>query len=170
MDPLSIISNFSAAWTFLFTGDYALALDQAGKTLGLYPDCLPAWHIIGVAHLALGQHEDSVKALKRAYELSKDSMSLSFLLAAYAQSGMHDEAYDLLNELQRLSEREYVPAMALSIAYMGLGDMDKSFDWLDKCFVERDSRLFWLSVVPLFQPLRSDPRFELLLRRLGLDA
>ena len=170
LDPLSIISNFSAAFAFLFVGDYDLALDQAGKTLDLYQDCLPAWQIIGIAHLALGQHEDSVKALKKAYELSMDSMSLTFLLAAYAQSGMHDEAYDLLKKLLTLSEREYVPAMAFSIAYMGLGDMDKSFDWLDKCFEERDSRLFWLSVVPLFQPLRSDPRFKLLLRRLGLNA
>jgi TolB-like protein len=170
LDPLSIISNFSAAWTFLFVGDYDLALDQAWKTLDLYPDCLPAWHIIGIAHLAKGQHEDSVKALRKAYEVSKDSMSLSYLLAALAQAGMQDEAGDLLKKLQAHSEREYVPAMAFCIAYMGLDDMDKAFDWLDKCFAERDSRLFWLLVVPLFLPLRSDPRFEPLLRRLGLKA
>jgi len=170
LDPLSIISNFSAAWAFLFIGDYDLALDQAGKTLDLYPDCLPAWQIIGIAHLIRGQHEESVKSLKKAYELSMDSMSLTFLLAAYAQSGMQDEARDLLKELRARSKREYVPAMAFSIAYTGLGDMDKSFDWLDECFAERDSRLFWLTVVPLFQPLRSDPRFEPLIRRLGLNA
>ena len=170
LDPLSMISNFSAAWIYLFAADYDRALDQARKTLDLYPDCLPAWHIIGIVHLTRGEHADGVRALKTAYEISMDAMSLTFLLAALAQSGMRDESAALLKELLDRSEREYIPALALSIAYMGLGDMDESFEWLDKCFAERDSRLFWLLVVPLFQPLRSDARFDLFLRRLGLDA
>ena len=169
LDPLSMISNFSAAWIYLFAADYDRALDQARKTLDLYPDCLPAWHIIGIVHMTRGEQADGVKALETAYEISKDAMSLAYLLAAQAQSGMRDEAAALLQALLDRSQREYVPAMALSIAYMGMGDMDKSFEWLDQCFTERDSRLFWLLVVPLFQPLRSDARFDLFLRRLGLE-
>jgi TolB-like protein len=170
LDPLSVISNFSAAWVHLFIGDYDLALDQARKTLDLYPDCLPALHILGIAHLAQRKIADGMKALNKAYALSNDSMTLSYLLGAQARLGMRSEAAALLSELLDRNRREYVPAMALSIAYMGIGDIDKAFEWLDKCFAERDSRLFWLAVVPLFQPLRADARFELFLRRLGLNV
>jgi hypothetical protein len=86
----------------------------------------------------------------------------------YAVSGRKTEARNILAELQRLSEHEYVPATDIALIYAGLGEKDQSFAWLDKAFEEHSFTLSNVKVEPRFAPLRSDPRFADLLRRIGL--
>jgi tetratricopeptide (TPR) repeat protein len=93
---------------------------------------------------------------------------LSALGHAYAVSGERDKANQILTELREASRQRYVNPYLLAVIYLGLGDKDQAFVWLDKAFQDRSSFLIWLKVEPQFDSLRDDPRFQDLLRRVGL--
>jgi hypothetical protein len=84
-------------------------------------------------------------------------------------AGRRAEADRALLKLKELAQQSYVPPLANALAFLGLGQRDEVFKWLDRAYEERDCRRFlFLNVDPIFDPLRSDPRFEELLRRVGL--
>jgi len=84
-------------------------------------------------------------------------------------SGRRTDALRMLAELDERSKREYVPASSRALIYMGLGDKDQAFAWLDRAYNERDWRLRELKTQPMFDSLRSDERFTRLLKRLQLE-
>ena len=84
----------------------------------------------------------------------------------YGLAGKKEEATTVVNELLALDERQYVTPAALVFAYTGLGDKDQAFLWMEKCSQERSNFMVFLKLIPLFDPLRSDPRFEEMLRRI----
>jgi hypothetical protein len=90
------------------------------------------------------------------------------LAKAYALAGQRRKAVVLLEALQRRRQRRYVPAAAFVNAYLGLGDTEEVFVWLDQGFKEKSNLMQWLAVDPMFDSLRSDPRFVPLVRRVGL--
>ena len=87
---------------------------------------------------------------------------------AYGLADRKAEANKVLNELLKLNETRYVTPAALVNVYIGLGDEDKAFEWLDKAYQERSNFVAYLKVFPIADPLRSDPRYADLLRRVGL--
>jgi len=91
------------------------------------------------------------------------------LIRAYARAGRRTDALRLLAELKRRREAGYVPAGAFVNAYLGLGDHDQTFVWLERAYQEQSNILQFLKVHPFFDPLRGDPRFADLVRRVGLD-
>jgi len=93
---------------------------------------------------------------------------LRFLAKCYGLAGRKAEAGRVLNELLELSRRRYVTPPAVASVYMGLGDHDGAFAWLEKGYQERSNYMVYLKVFPGADPLRSDPRFGDLLRRIGL--
>jgi pentatricopeptide repeat protein len=90
------------------------------------------------------------------------------LIRAYAHAGRRDDALRLLAELKRRRNDGYVPAAAFVNAYLGLGDNEQAFVWLEQAFKEKSNMLQWVKIHPYFDPIRSDPRFADLLRRIGL--
>jgi len=94
----------------------------------------------------------------------------AFLACAYALSGQQSQAQSLLDELKEHSLREYVPPYLIALVWIGLGDYDQAFAWLEKGCEERDLGLVWIKVEPMADALRSDPRFEKLLRRVGFTS
>jgi len=97
----------------------------------------------------------------------------SFFIKGYlalwlAKSGNRDEALKILAELKKAASKGYVRPSTLAVVYIGLGDKDQVFFWLEKAYQERSNYMAWLKVFPLHDPLRSDPRFDDLLRRIGL--
>jgi tetratricopeptide (TPR) repeat protein len=104
-------------------------------------------------------------ALKFAEE---NPQSIAGLGRAYAELGSQAEAQKILNELLARSKRDYFPAWAIATVYIGLGDKDRALQWLGKAVEERGEYVVWLKTDPLYDPLRSDPRFQDLLRRLNL--
>ena len=95
---------------------------------------------------------------------------LEFTGSADVLSGKHQEARKALHDLTAMSKRKYVSPVFIARLYANLGQRDQAFEWLDEAFRERSGRLAWLKVDPLFDSLRSDPRFPVLLQRLGLTA
>ena len=168
-DPLSIMANASRGWILLGHHKFALAKSQLLKTLELDPT-------FALAHLLLGQvyiHEMSfdkgVAQLQKAVASSGNSAwTLASLGWAYAQSGQKDKARKILAELIAKKKVEYVQSNFIALVYLGLGEKEKSIDWLEKALNERAPWLVVISHDPIFEPLQSDSRFKTILRSVGL--
>lgn len=134
---------------------------EPNRPRGLYDR--PGW-----AHLAKGQHREAVAALQRAVEYSNgDSLSLAGLGHAYAVTGNQTEARRILKELIARSRQAYVSPVLIALIHVGLGRKHDAVAWLEQGLQMHDSRMSWTNVEPRFDPLRTDPRFRALLRRMG---
>jgi len=167
LDPLSLIISAELAEEFLIAHRYDEAIKQSRKTMAFDP-------FFAVAHFELGQvfvqqrmYNEAIAELQKAIELSAGSTTFRSNLAyAYAESGKREEASKILSELKNKSHG--VPnAPEIALVYVGLDDKNQAMAWLEKAYAER----FNPSVLrrPAFDPLRSDPRFQNLLRRIGLS-
>jgi Flp pilus assembly protein TadD len=112
---------------------------------------------------------EAIASLERAAELSKSPSFVGRLASAYATSGNTAQARKLLRELMDLQKQRYVSPAALAQLYIGLGEKDRAFEWLEKAYQERSNFMAYLGVNPVVDPLRPDPRFQDLLRRIGLE-
>ena len=119
---------------------------------------------------AKGMHEEAIHYQKAMSLAGRTSQALSLLGHAYATSGRQVEALKILDELSGMSKREYVSPYDLSIIYMGLGDKNRAIEQLSKAYEDRAGWIIYLNVEPVFDPIRSDPRFAELVRRLKLGS
>ncbi|HWC16581.1 MAG TPA: tetratricopeptide repeat protein, partial [Terriglobales bacterium] len=127
------------------------------------------WYL-GFALIANGQPDEAIPVLERALSISNRSPGvLGVLIRAYAHAGRRSDALRLLDELKRRREKEYVPAGAFVNAYLGLDDREQVFVWLENAYQEQSNILQFVKVHPYFDPLRNDPRFADLVRRVGVD-
>src|SRR4029077_6787874 len=94
---------------------------------------------------------------------------IGVLVRAYAYAGRRTEALRFLDELKRRKQTGYVPAAAFVNAYLGLGDNEQAFAWLERAYSEQSMMLQFIKVHPFFDPLRGDSRFADLVHRIGLD-
>jgi len=168
LDPLSVSTNFHFAYMLLFAGEYERARAQTVSTLERSPDCLHAWYARGFAEIGLRQYGAAVTSFEKAVALSADPFSLAYLGHALGRAGQTDRARAILNDLRARRAGEDLAEFIFALVYIGLAECDAAFESLEKCYAERDGRLFWLQVVPCFHPLRGDPRFADLARRVGL--
>jgi tetratricopeptide (TPR) repeat protein len=171
LEPLSLVINFEVALASYFSRNYYQAIDQFQKTLELDANFPPPHTFLAAAYEQKGMFEEAIAAFHRAITVTRGrdkGVAMAGLGHVYAVSGRQTEARKILAELQRLSEHSYVPATDMALVYAGLGDKDKAFAWLDKAYEEHSFSLSSLKVEPRFDPLRSDPRFADLLRRIGL--
>jgi tetratricopeptide (TPR) repeat protein len=170
LDPLSLPVNNALAGRLLAAGRYDEALEQVKKTLQLDPHFAPAHQTMGWAHLHQGQRGDAVQDFQKALQLSgpEDTDLLLDLGFAYATAGNQEEAGKILGKLKSLRERGIVPSGSIGILYGALGDLNEAFVWLEKAYEERDPQLTYLKVGRRFEPMRQDPRFRALVRRMGL--
>jgi tetratricopeptide (TPR) repeat protein len=97
------------------------------------------------------------------------STGFGVLTGLYVRTGRRAGARKLLGELLELAKKQYVSPASVAIAYIGLSDFDHAFAWLDQACLEHDFALSSLRVEPVYDPLRSNPRFQTLLRRVNLD-
>jgi tetratricopeptide (TPR) repeat protein len=169
LDPLSLIINTNVGWILSMTRRHDQAIDQLRKTIDLDSS-------FGLAHRRLGQVYENMVRPAEAIEAFQKALVLSGedaeLLAArghfLALTGDRGGAAAILNKLTELGARQYVPAFFFAKVYIGLGDFDQAFEFLGKAYDERYGLLGYLKVEPIFDPLRNDPRFSELLRRVGL--
>jgi eukaryotic-like serine/threonine-protein kinase len=171
IDPLSLIAHASASEVFYRARQYDLAIEQARKALELDPGFSVAHRNIARNFAQQGKYEDAIAEYKQVFSLTgHTSQNLGELGHAYAVSGKRAEALKLLKELEEMSARQYVSPLDFAFIYTGLGDKEQAFAYLEKSYQERTTWLMWLKVDPRFDPLRSDPRFADLLRRMRLAS
>jgi TolB-like protein/Tfp pilus assembly protein PilF len=171
LDPLSLsVSNSLAArYRDLRQYDQAIAVNQ--RTLELDPNFAPAHELLATVYEQQGKLPMAIAERKRVVELAQgDPSLLSALAHAYAISGNQVEARKIAARLQQISKDHYVSAWDMAGLFTGLGDQDSAFRWLEKSYQSRESQLAFLNVSRLLDPLRANPRFPDLLRRVGLAS
>jgi serine/threonine protein kinase/Tfp pilus assembly protein PilF len=168
LDPLSLILNNVFGRICFFARDYDQALEHYRRTLQLDPTFRTSHREIGEVYTKKGMYEEAVASFQKALSLTKDDTHVMALLGfTYASAGKKNEARKMLDELQKLSKQRYVSPYDMAIARAGLGEKDQVFAWLGKAMEERDDWLTQLKVDPTFDSVRSDPRFQDLLRRMN---
>jgi TolB-like protein/DNA-binding winged helix-turn-helix (wHTH) protein/Tfp pilus assembly protein PilF len=169
LDPLSLSANTEVGYAFYWAREYDQAIAEFRKTLDLDPGYARAYFGLGRAHLAKGMHEEAIQALRKGVGLYSGSQTPDgFLGYAYAMAGERDEALRMADGLKRLwKQRDPDAAYELARAYAGLGDRDRALEWLDKAYQERYPSVRVVRIDPQLDGLRSDPRFQDLLRRMN---
>jgi tetratricopeptide (TPR) repeat protein len=115
-----------------------------------------------------GSFPEAIAEYEKARALDDDPRGLAMLGHAYATSGRREAALKALDQLKEVAIQRYVPPINFVFIYIGLGEKDEAFRWLETCYQERDPQISRLSINPLFDPLRSDARFTELMKRVGL--
>ena len=169
LDPLSLEKLAGIGEILNFQRQYDQTIEQYQKTLEMDPNSGFAHWAIGNVYVNKGMYSEAIAEYQKAIPLSGDSPDEPAMLGyAYALSGKRREAQQVIDDLKERSKRTYVSPSTIAFIYGGLGEMEQAFVWLDKAYDERDSLLILLKIEPTFDPLRSDPRFTELLRRVGL--
>jgi tetratricopeptide (TPR) repeat protein len=170
LDPYAVAVNDGLAIDLLFAKRYDESMEVGRKMIDLYAG-VGHW-IIGLVCEQNGDAKRAIPELQEMVKLGKDEPLLpegtADLAHAYAVFGRKREALQLLSELKEMAKRRFVPSWAFAIVYVGLGDKDRAFEWLDKAYDERPGDIMNIKVDPRMDPLRSDPRYQELLLRTGL--
>jgi TolB-like protein/DNA-binding winged helix-turn-helix (wHTH) protein len=167
LDPVSPVFA-GGAWYFE-TGEYDRAIDLLRKKLELDPHRADSHLRLGRAYSRKGAYADAINSFQTAVSLSGGApANLSSLGYAYGMSDKRTDALTILRQLQVLSQKSYVSPYDIAVVYIGLGEKDRAFEWLDKAVAERSPNLVMLNRPGEVDRLRSDPRFAALKRRVGL--
>ena len=159
LDPLSLIINVIEAWCYFMARDFDKGIDQCQKTLEMDPGFLPAHDYLGMNYLGKGMYEDALKEFQKA----NNPIAMA---GVYARMNRKEEARRLLADIL-----EQFPQWKTAIAavYFDLGENEEGWKWLEKAYQERSYAMAWLKVYPVFDSVRSDPRFQAMLKKVGLD-
>jgi DNA-binding winged helix-turn-helix (wHTH) protein/tetratricopeptide (TPR) repeat protein len=169
LEPLSLIVNTAVGRVLYLARRHDEAIEQYRRTLELDADFGDARVGLSLAYVQNSMYDAGVQEIQRAYDLpGRRPVLLASLGYAFAAAKRIEEAEQALAYLQELHERGNVPAILLAYPCVGLGDHDQAFEWLEKGFEEHAALLVTLKVDPVFDPLRGDPRFTDLIRRMRL--
>jgi len=155
---------------FYYAGQHDEAAAQAKKILDLSLDFGGAYLRLGEAYEQKGMYKEAIAVLRQRLTTPDRRPGLPLISSlghAYAVGGRRAEAQKTLGELQGLSKIRHVSAYHVRLIYTGSGDEEQAFHWLGKAADEGSHQLIWLKVEPRFDPLRSDPRFAELMRKVG---
>ena len=169
LDPVAVGST-DIATMLTAARHYDEAIHELRVALAAQPDDPEALWDLGIALIDKNQPADAIPVLEKALSGSTRSPGVMGMLAsAYARAGRRDDALRLIAELKKRRNAGYVPAKAFVEAYLGLGENDQAFDWLEQAYKEHSDILEFIKVDPELDPLRGDPRFAELVRRVGLS-
>lgn len=168
LEPLSLMINTDLGAALYCARRYDQAIDQLRKTLDLDSSFVRGHIELGFVYRQKEQYEEALSEFQKALGFDgEDAYALSHLGYAYAALRRKDEAYKIIGQLKERSKRKYVLPTDIAVVYAGLGEQDRAFEWLEKAFTQRDDNLLYLKVDPVWDSLRSDPRFADLLQRVG---
>jgi TolB-like protein/DNA-binding winged helix-turn-helix (wHTH) protein/Flp pilus assembly protein TadD len=170
LDPFSLAISAHRGFILENARRYDEAIEQLRRVIAMDQDNFQAHWYLGHTYAASGRFAEAIAASEKAAALSRTPGALGFLGMCYGLAGRKAEANKVLNELLELNRRRYVTPPALANVYIGLDDKDQAFFWLEKAYQERSYYLAYLKVFPADDPLRSDPRLDDLLRRMGLGS
>jgi len=166
LDPLSLNINTSAGWVFIYTRQYDQAIEQCRKALEIDPDYVSAHDCLGEGYLAKGMFEQAVAEFRRAASGGEPVRTVG-LARAYGIMGKKYEARKVLDELTKTSKQSYFPPYLFGAIHVALGENEQGLVWLEEAYTHRDPYMVHLRRDASFDPLRSDPHFQDLLRRMS---
>jgi TolB-like protein/DNA-binding winged helix-turn-helix (wHTH) protein/Tfp pilus assembly protein PilF len=168
LDPLSVTIREAEGQYLYLARRYDEAIAKTHRTLEIEPNFAWAYFDRGLSYVQKGKWREALADLETARRLDDAPFSAAVLGEAYALSGDKSRARQILHELQARAKREDVSALYPAIIYAGLGEKDAAFAGLEEAFKERATYLLALKTAAFYDPLRSDPRFDGLLKRVGL--
>ncbi len=168
IDPLSLIILTDSGVPFVGKREFDQGIEGYRKALEIDPNFWWGHAVIGWARLSNGQFREALTEFRRARQLQENFWTLAFLATGNAASGNRAEALKGLRQLKKASSQRYVSPYFLVVIYAALGERNQAFKWLEKGYQDRSGNQLTLKWDPILDPLRSDPRFEDLLRRMGL--
>jgi serine/threonine-protein kinase len=168
-DPLSLVILNNIAENYIERGDHDPAQDECKRQLELDPNFFAAYQTLCISYSMQGRLGEALAAAQKSVELS-NRLNGALALFGYVQgkSGRRDAARAIIAELEKRYSQKIADGRDIAIVYMGLDQRDKVFEWLEKSFQNRSYFMATLRLEHLFVPLRGDPRWVELLRRVGL--
>jgi TolB-like protein/tetratricopeptide (TPR) repeat protein len=169
LDPVSPLFNTVRAEIYYNSRQYDLAIDQASHTIEQYPTYWLTYIWLGSAYREKKMYAEALQQFSEARKLSSDHPAIMALYGhTLALAGDRAGARRTLADLHLLAQSRYVSSLYFAAVYTGLGERSTALEWLDKAYKERNDRLLYLNVDPMADPLRSEPRFRDMMKRLHL--
>jgi serine/threonine-protein kinase len=169
LDPLSSVIAVNVSRMYHLQNNYDASIENSLKIIELDPNFAPAYDYLALSYLKLGRNAEAIAAAEKGVDLSKRAgIALGDLGYVYAAVGKRAEASDKIKELEEKYTRKEAIGQYIAAVYAGLGDKDKAFEWLEKDFQARNGKLAEIRWQIQFEPLRDDPRFKDLIKRIGL--
>jgi serine/threonine-protein kinase len=169
LDPLSALIVEGKGYIRLLQRDYQQAIRHYHELLDLDPLFYKGFSAIGRAHIQQGLFDEAIEMLQRALDLAPGIPNiLSALGQAQGLAGNRTEALRILRELEEIAKVRHVGSACFAIVHLGLGEKERALEWLEAGCVERETPMSALGVHPIYDSLRDDPRFDVLVRRVGI--
>jgi len=171
LDPLSLVINAHVGWLLYFMRENDGAIQQLEKTVELEPKFEISRYFLGQAYVQSEMYAEAIETLTICADLSgRHPGALAALIYACGRAGRGAEARALLKEMKAIQRHRFVSPYFFALAYTGCGQKDFAFEWFEKALEDRSGWLANLNIEPGLDPIRSDPRFRNLLRRVGLPT
>jgi tetratricopeptide (TPR) repeat protein len=167
LDPLSSVISMNISWSQQIQNDHEASIETSLKVLEIDPNFAPAYDSLGMSYLKTGRNAEAVAAAEKSVQLSKYGLNFGDLGYVYAMTGKRNEAIAIAKELEKGYAEKKPNSGYIAAVYVGLGDKDKAFEWLEKGFQNKEETGVNRGQVP-FESLRDDPRYKDLLKRMGL--
>lgn len=168
LDPLSLIIASDNGAILYYSRQYDRAIAQFRTVLEMEPD-FPRAHLVVAAYIEKAQFADALADIEKWGGTESAPWAWSWRAHGYGRSGQRAQARHAMEKLQGLYRRQHIGPDPMLWAYVGMGDTDEAFTWFEKAYAAHSNLLTSLKVNPAYDPLRGDPRFQRLLRRVGLD-
>jgi tetratricopeptide (TPR) repeat protein len=169
LDPLSVAIQAASARSYYNVRRCQEAILQAGSALEIDSTFSRAHVWVGMVNEQLGRPDEAIREFETTVSFGGPAtIYLAALGHAYGMAGRRDKALALLADLQTRAKSRYISALDIATVYLGLGDTDATFEWLERAFRTPASALVYLAVDPRYDAVREDPRFRNLVRRIGL--
>ncbi|MEJ2111896.1 MAG: hypothetical protein P8Z37_18695, partial [Acidobacteriota bacterium] len=169
-DPLSTFLQTTLGTLYYFCRQWEPAVEYLQRALEFDPNFNTAYQFLGFTYLEVDKPDEGIAACEKAARiLGQGQWALTIPGVAYAKAGKIDEAHRFLKELQALAEKAHVSPSAFAWIYCSLGEIEKCLEWFEKAIDQHD----WLNIIcyllPIYDPLRSHPRYKALLRKMNLE-
>jgi len=168
LDPFSSAIKSTLGMSYLFARDYDQAIDQLRRASDLDSDFWWPRYFLGVAYNQKGMTADARSELSKAIASAASPWPTAYLGYMDGVAGKRKQAEGVLLQLEQQAKKQYVSPYSIAIVYLGLGESARALDWLEKAYDARDDALLFLSLDPTCENLRREPRFQQLVRRIGL--
>lgn len=171
-DPGRLVAvHATRAFAYYFGREFERAAQECEKALQLDPKHFMLHFILGRSYMRLGNSKKAIEQLKAASDRPGEIPLVDAALGlAYAVSGHKEETQKMAEQFKRVFSKRYIPPTYFGMLYAGMGDRDRAMAWLEKALAERADGLTWLAVEPMLDEMRSDSRFQELVRKIGLPV
>jgi len=171
LDPLSLVINSDLGLSFYFARQHNQAIEQFRKTIEIEPDYIYLHLYLGWAYIQMSMYEEALTEILKEKELLKGWNPLveTSLGVIYVQMDKREKTQEILDELIKRSELEYVSPFHIALVYFALGENDQGFEWLDIAYEKRDYWLLWIKIEPFLDNIRIDQRFKMLIKKMGFE-